>query len=216
MTNSVNLVLLNSCVESETTCLTHWRQHNLSRIAILVSDSMGLHNLILRKWGIWQNSDFIEQLLYLTVASYPLHPSKLHLWSPLIPEMLSSVSILSKYYPRYHLLSTTYSCYPSRPAWPQAEGNTSTGVILQNSNSVSTLVRRSKHMEGVQQQPMSIQEENLSWQKHKEFLLHEHSSSAVIIQLAANICTGEGGSRAGSPLSRAPPRPLKGFRAPPL
>ena len=42
------------------------------------------------------------------------------------------------------------------------------------------------------------------------------ASSAVIIQLAANICTGEGGSRAGSPLSRAPPRPLKGFRAPPL
>ena len=42
------------------------------------------------------------------------------------------------------------------------------------------------------------------------------TSSAVIIQFAANICTGEGGSRAGSPLSRAPPRPLKGFRAPPL
>ena len=42
------------------------------------------------------------------------------------------------------------------------------------------------------------------------------TSSAVIIQFAENICTGEGGSRAGSPLSRAPPRPLKGFRAPPL
>ena len=148
------------------------------------------------------------------MASYPLHPSKLHLWSPLIPEMLSSVSkILSKYYPRYRLLSTTYSCYPSRPACPQAEGNTSTGVILQNSNSVSTLVRRSKHMEGVQQHPCQFRTRICPDRNTRSF---SSTSSAVIIQLAANICTGEGGSRAGSPLSRAPPRPLKGFRAPPL
>ena len=45
-----------------------------------------------------------------------------------IPELLSSVSILSKYYihpishPKYPLLSTTYSSYPSRPAWPEGRG----------------------------------------------------------------------------------------------
>ena len=46
--------------------------------------------------------------------------------SPLVTSyprnVIFSHSILSQYYPRYRLLSTTYSCYPSIPGCPQGRG----------------------------------------------------------------------------------------------